>query len=300
MPLGNHRLLRLSGTFRVYSNPLNLNICLSFLSRGFLCPHHLRPRSHSTLTERRVVASSEAPTLSFCKFRSFSPACHSLGRWQRESFRPYSSPTHFKPNMDRSSPTKRKHPPTPSNDRPLKQFKPELAATDIEANGLNGDRSHDASMEYEDEEILPLTNVVSGADTAEWQATIEKVVRNVVSIHFCQTCSFDTDGSISSEATGFVVDAEKGYILTNRHVVGAGPFWGYAIFDNHEECDVYPVYRDPVHDFGILRFDPKMIKYMPLTALPLRPDQARMYIRISLLDQTDHSCRCGCGDSCCG
>jgi hypothetical protein len=23
--------------------------------------------------------------------------------------------------------------------------------------------------------------------------------------------------------------------LTNRHVVGAGPFWGYCIFDNHEE-----------------------------------------------------------------
>jgi hypothetical protein len=42
------------------------------------------------------------------------------------------------------------------------------------------------------------------------------VVKNVVAIHFCQTCSFDTDTAISSEATGFVVDAEKGYILTNR------------------------------------------------------------------------------------
>lgn len=40
---------------------------------------------------------------------------------------------------------------------------------------------------------------------------------------------------MSSEATGFVVDAGRGYILTNRHVVGAGPFWGYCIFDNHEE-----------------------------------------------------------------
>jgi S1-C subfamily serine protease len=59
---------------------------------------------------------------------------------------------------------------------------------------------------------------IAGAvhDTAEWQKMIEKVVRNVVSIHFCQTCAFDTDGAVSSEATGFVVDAEKGYILTNR------------------------------------------------------------------------------------
>jgi S1-C subfamily serine protease len=64
--------------------------------------------------------------------------------------------------------------------------------------------------------------------------------------------------------------------LTNRHVVGSGPFWGYCVFDNHEEVDAYPVYRDPVHDFGILRFDPKAIKYMPVTALGLRPDLAKV------------------------
>ena len=101
----------------------------------------------------------------------------------------------------------------------------------------------------DDTRLLPL--VAATADTPEWQATIEKVVKSVVSIHFCQTCSFDTDPAISSEATGFVVDAERGYILTNRHVVCAGPFWGYCVFDNHEECDVYPCYVDCVHDFGM-------------------------------------------------
>jgi S1-C subfamily serine protease len=108
-------------------------------------------------------------------------------------------------------------------------------------------------------------------------------VKSVVSIHFCQTCSFDTDAAVASEATGFVVDAEKGYILTNRHVVGAGPFIGYCIFDNHEECDVYPVYRDPVHDFGILRFDPSKIKYMPVSALQLRPDFAKVGVEIRVV-----------------
>ena len=82
--------------------------------------------------------------------------------------------------------------------------------------------------------------VTATADTAEWQATIEAVVKNVVSIHFCQTCSFDTSSALASEATGFVVDAAKGYILTNRHVVGSGPFWGYCIFDNHEEVGWKP------------------------------------------------------------
>ncbi len=154
-------------------------------------------------------------------------------------------------------------------------------------NGISASQSETpngyGSSEEMDMEEVDETFIHGPADTAEWQATIENVVRNVVSIHFCQTCAFDTDTAISSEATGFVVDAERGYILTNRHVVGAGPFWGYCIFDNHEECDVYPVYRDPVHDFGILRFDPKAIKYMPLAALTLRPDLAKVGVEIRVV-----------------
>jgi len=182
--------------------------------------------------------------------------------------------------------SKRKQPPTsPTTDRPMKQIKPET-----EAHARNGvpkspelEVLDDARSVYSLDE--PLTAPIAGAvhDTAEWQKTIEGVVKSVVSIHFCQTCSFDTDPAISSEATGFVVDAEKGYILTNRHVVGAGPFIGYCIFDNHEECDVYPVYRDPVHDFGILRFDPKAIKYMAVSALQLRPDFAKVGVEIRVV-----------------
>ncbi|KAK2809716.1 hypothetical protein FQN50_003561 [Emmonsiellopsis sp. PD_5] len=139
----------------------------------------------------------------------------------------------------------------------------------------NGDEDDLAHM-------LPLAPAAQ-TDSPEWQATIETVVKSVVSIHFCQTASFDTDLSMSSQATGFVVDAERGYILTNRHVVCAGPFWGYCIFDNHEECDVRPVYRDPVHDFGILKFDPAAIKYMPLTELKLTPDSARVGVEIRVV-----------------
>lgn len=133
------------------------------------------------------------------------------------------------------------------------------------------------------------------SDTPEWQATINRVVRSVVSIRFCQPCAFDTDPAHTSEATGFVVDAERGYILTNRHVVGAGPFWGYCIFDNHEEADAYPVYRDPVHDFGFLRFDPKKIRHMKLEALELRPDLAKGTIDAFLVSEMQlYGVRCSC------
>ncbi|USW56477.1 Putative PDZ domain, peptidase S1C, peptidase S1, PA clan, PDZ superfamily, PDZ domain 6 [Septoria linicola] len=195
--------------------------------------------------------------------------------------------------MDHASP-KRKQPPTGNDSsRPTKQArrpsqsvpaesgsrKIENGVTASAADTPNGHVSPQYSVDEDAASIIP----AAGADTAEWQATIEKVVSNVVSIHFCQTCSFDTDSAISSEATGFVVDAERGYILTNRHVVGAGPFWGYVIFDNHEECDVFPVYRDPVHDFGILRFDPKKIRYIKLSALDLRPDLAKVGAEIRVV-----------------
>ncbi|KAI9932628.1 hypothetical protein AWENTII_005055 [Aspergillus wentii] len=159
-------------------------------------------------------------------------------------------------------------------DHPAKHLKPESSVlTPGDTTPANG-----TVYDIEDDEDASRMLAIgpAQADSPEWQATIETVVKSVVSIHFCQTCSFDTDLSMSSQATGFVVDAERGYILTNRHVVCAGPFWGYCIFDNHEECDVRPVYRDPVHDFGLLKFDPKAIRYMKLTELKLAPSAARV------------------------
>ncbi|KAH0392792.1 Peptidase, trypsin-like protein, partial [Aureobasidium melanogenum] len=167
---------------------------------------------------------------------------------------------------------KRKEHPSSSQDRPLKQLRSDATAEEP-VNGFSQDDEADAQ---------PVMHAAT-TDSVEWQRTIETVVSKVVSIHFCQTSAFDTDPALSSEATGFVVDAENGYILTNRHVVGSGPFWGYCIFDNHEECDVYPVYRDPVHDFGFLKFDPKAIKYMKLAPIELRPDLARIGAEIRVV-----------------
>ncbi|KAJ5483035.1 Pro-apoptotic serine protease [Penicillium diatomitis] len=180
---------------------------------------------------------------------------------------------------------KRKRSAGAAEQRPFKHLKPEGSALtpgdSTPANGTVYDVADGDEGDDDSTRMVPLGN--PQADSPEWQAMIESVVKSVVSIHFCQTCSFDTELSMSSQATGFVVDAERGYILTNRHVVGAGPFWGYCIFDNHEECDVKPVYRDPVHDFGILQFDPKAIRYLKLTELKLRPDGARVGVEVRVV-----------------
>lgn len=179
---------------------------------------------------------------------------------------------------------KRKDPPSINGGRPSKHSK---LNGDIEMedssprDGVLGKELDDDADE--DLSVLSTGPVVATQDTAEWQATIEKVIPKVVSIHFCQTAPFDTEGALASEATGFIVDSEKGYIMTNRHVVGPGPFTGRILLDNHEEVDVYPVYRDPVHDFGILRFDPKAIKYMSVSHLQLRPDLAKVGAEIRVI-----------------
>ncbi|RDH26309.1 trypsin-like cysteine/serine peptidase domain-containing protein, partial [Aspergillus welwitschiae] len=159
-------------------------------------------------------------------------------------------------------------------ERPVKHLRPESSAlTPGDSTPANG-TVYDVEDDEDARRLLPVGP--AQGNSPEWQATLEEVVKSVVSIHFCQTCSFDTELSMSSQATGFVVDADNGYILTNRHVVCPGPFWGYCIFDNHEECDIRPVYRDPVHDFGILKFEPKAIRYMKLRELKLQPGAAKV------------------------
>ncbi len=112
------------------------------------------------------------------------------------------------------------------------------------------------------------------AEVPEWVGTLERISSGVVSIRIDSTRAFDTEWNSSSQATGFVVDAERGLILTNRHVVTPGPVVAEAIFLNNEEVRLTPIYRDPVHDFGFFRYDPKQLHYIQPSELPLVPDAA--------------------------
>src|SRR4026209_681982 len=83
-----------------------------------------------------------------------------------------------------------------------------------------------------------------------WDQTLSRIAPAVVTIEIDQTRAFDTEGNQSIQATGFVVDAERGLILTNRHVVTPGPVIATAVFQNREEVELRPAYRDQVAGFG--------------------------------------------------
>lgn len=121
---------------------------------------------------------------------------------------------------------------------------------------------------------LPLEIPVSHAEEPAWSGTLERIATGVVSIRVDSTRAFDTEWNSSSQATGFVVDAKRGIILTNRHVVTPGPVVAEAIFLNNEEVVLKPIYRDPVHDFGFFRYDPAELQYIEPAELPLVPGAA--------------------------
>jgi len=111
-------------------------------------------------------------------------------------------------------------------------------------------------------------------ENPDWAVTLERIASSVVLINVNSTRAFDTEWNSTAEATGFVVDAEHGLILTNRHVVTPGPVTAEATFLDREEVQLYPVYRDPVHDFGFYRYDPKKLRFIHPKALPLYPQGA--------------------------
>lgn len=107
-----------------------------------------------------------------------------------------------------------------------------------------------------------------------WPQTLTRIANSVVALEIARVRPFDFAEQGISTATGFIVDAEKGIILTNRHVVGSGPVSASATFQNQERVNIVPLYRDTVHDFGFFRYDPKALEFIQPQALPLRPDKA--------------------------
>lgn len=116
-----------------------------------------------------------------------------------------------------------------------------------------------------------------------WESTLERVAPSVVSLRVTSARDFDTEEAGIVVGTGFVVDARRGLLLTNRHLVQPGPVTAEATFLDDEVVTLTAVYRDPVHDFGFFQFDPSQIRHLTLTALELAPDAARVGTEIRLI-----------------
>ncbi len=77
---------------------------------------------------------------------------------------------------------------------------------------------------------------------------------------------------VSTTATGFIVDKERGILLTNRHVRHIGPCKSEAVLYDKSIVALEPIYVDPLHDFGFFKFQPRddlmEIELAPQEAIP--------------------------------
>ena len=108
-------------------------------------------------------------------------------------------------------------------------------------------------------------------ETKSWEQTLKKAIGSILSIRANAVHAFDTADAGVYDATGFIVDVERGIILSNRHVVSSGPIIAKGILYSHEEVTIYPIYRDPVHDFGFFKFNPKSVRFTALDEIRLNP-----------------------------
>ena len=122
--------------------------------------------------------------------------------------------------------------------------------------------------------FLACLGVQAQDNEAAWEETVQEAMSSVVMLRVSKVRSFDTETNALLDGTGFVVDAELGIILTNRHIVSTGPVRAEAVFSNQEEIDVQRIYADPVHDFGFLRYDPGDLRKARPSDLPLAPEAA--------------------------
>ncbi len=131
--------------------------------------------------------------------------------------------------------------------------------------------------------LAPFEAQARRARKASWPETLERVSHAVLAIEVSVTRSLDTDSASSSLGTGFIVDKERGLVLTNRHMVHVGPVRARGITHNNEEVELHAIYRDPIHDFGFFRFDPQQVHYMEIEELPLAPGNATVGTEIRVV-----------------
>ncbi|KAJ0237170.1 Protease Do-like 7 [Hirschfeldia incana] len=127
----------------------------------------------------------------------------------------------------------------------------------------------------------PSSETVATAE--DWRRALDRVVPAVVVLRTTACRAFDTESAGASYATGFIVDKRRGIILTNRHVVKPGPVVAEATFVNREEIPIYPVYRDPVHDFGFFSYDPSAVQFLSYEEIPLAPEAASVGLEIRVV-----------------
>lgn len=109
--------------------------------------------------------------------------------------------------------------------------------------------------------VLLLISVVNVNAQHDWTEQVAAYKPMVVNVETSSEVVFETEVKGTNFATGFVVDAERGIIATNRHVTGSSPAYVKINFHDGSFTEARILYYDPTHDFGFYQIDPAEVEF---------------------------------------
>ena len=99
------------------------------------------------------------------------------------------------------------------------------------------------------------------------EEAIAKIKPSVVNVKKNVAYGLGRDKARRVYATGIIVDAARGIVVTNRHVTGTSPAQIFITFLNGEETEARILHYDAFHDFGFLQYDPSKIGFEAVDAV---------------------------------
>ena len=115
-----------------------------------------------------------------------------------------------------------------------------------------------------------------------WHDSLNHVMGGVITLHSAAPFSFNQSRKGCRQGSGFIVD--EGIILTSRYVLSEGPMYTEAVFQSGaRQCTIKPIYVDPVHDFGYGKYNVQDLHGLPLKAIKLAPELAKVGQKIRVL-----------------
>jgi S1-C subfamily serine protease len=113
--------------------------------------------------------------------------------------------------------------------------------------------------------LLSLSGFLPSPSIADtWSDWIPNFKKSVVNIEAHVEVSLGRNESGIFYGTGFIVDAERGLVVTNQHIAGSSPISFLKIsFNNGAAVEGRMIYFDPWHDFAFVQFDPRRLSFIP-------------------------------------
>ena len=121
--------------------------------------------------------------------------------------------------------------------------------------------------------------IFEGIAEHNWNEQIKDFKPMVVNIETSSEIVFETEVKGTSFATGFIIDAERGIIATNRHVTGSSPSYVKINFYDGSFTEARVLYYNLTHDFGFYQIYPEDIPF------ELKPVQFASWKALALGDE---------------